>query len=111
MTNGYGKGILDLDCNSKRNDPVPSYEAASDFAKSGAVKTHHQLILLAVGSVPRTNMQIGFNTGLSQSQVTRRVAELERRGLICRTKDLKHCPFLKRNVTAWVKCDDKEKTT
>lgn len=97
----FDKSVTDLDANYKNVDPSSSAEAAVDFKRSGRLGEHHQKILSVICDAPLTNMQIAKAIGFNQNQVTRRVRELERRGLIVEAPR-KMCPYLKRNVTAWI---------
>jgi len=89
-----------LDGNSKRNDPISSVEAGEEVVKSGTAKGHYRRILVAMGRLPQTNMEIARRAYLSQAQVARRMLELERRGLIERGPFIT-CPILKRKAGTW----------
>lgn len=93
--------ITDLDGNSKRDDPISSVEAGEEMKSSDALARHHQLIVEALGPKPMTNMEIAAKTNLNQNQVTRRMTELERRG-IAKRGEFVVCPYLKRKVGTWI---------
>jgi len=96
----FNKTITDLDGNAKRNDPLPSVVAGEEAVTKGTVGRHHEIIMKVLSDKPQTNMQIALRSGLSQSQVARRMTELERRSLAVRG-DNSICPILGRLTGTW----------
>jgi transcription initiation factor IIE alpha subunit len=78
--------MSDTEPRSRREDPRTSYKAASEALKF--YKTHRGMIYAVFEAQPArgfTNAEIGLRCGLNQNQVSRRLTELERLGLIHRT--------------------------
>lgn len=94
-----------LDGAAKTGDPVQSFEAGEDAVKTGLTAKHFRMIMEVINEQPDrefANMDIAYMASLSQNQVTRRMSELERRGLIERGENRK-CVYLGRNVGTWKK--------
>ena len=75
---------LPLFAAARRSDPPTSVAAARAMTAS-AVDEHERLILLALECGPAGKTRIAHLTGLTDQQVIRRMATLEREGLVVRT--------------------------
>jgi len=75
---------LPLFASAKRSDPPTSVAAAR--AVTPRMKNEHEgLILVALECGPAGKTRLAFLTGLTDQQVIRRMATLERDGLVVRT--------------------------
>lgn len=98
------------DGNSRKNDPITSVQAGEEVVRTGTAASHRQLILstLRDSEKPLTNMEIMHKAGLQfREQVSRRMKELERKGLAVRSRNT-ICPYLNRNVGTWKASEVKE---
>jgi len=96
----FSTQVTDLDCNSKHNDPTTSVAAGAEMKASGSLSRHHNLIISVLSERQQTNMEIAAKTHLTQNQVTRRMTELERRGIAKRGR-IVTCPYLQRQAGTW----------
>lgn len=96
----YTRDVVSLDGNSRNSGPVPSLLAGEEVKENGTIGHHHQRIMDVMSLLWRTNAQIADRCGLDRISVTRRVTELERRGLIERGPVIK-CPILGRKAGTW----------
>ena len=95
-----------MDGASKARDPVQSFEAGEDAVSTGLTSKHYTIIMAVMNKRPDrdlTNMDIAHFAGLNQNQITRRMSELERIGLVRRGVNRK-CIHLGRMVGTWIKC-------
>ena len=77
-------GGLPLFAAARRSDPQTSHAAAR--AVTPRMKhVHEGLILVALECGPAGKTRLGYLTGLTDQQVIRRMATLEREGLVVRT--------------------------
>jgi len=87
---------------SKRNDPDTSREAGALFDASGKRSDHFQQILVTLSDVfPFTAAEIAKWSPLDRFQVSRRLKEMEGRGLVKRCEK-KPCSILKSNCGTWM---------
>ena len=86
---------------ARRTDPESSFEAAQDFVTSGSREVHEKRILTALQAHPwSTGRELTRWTGLSNVQILRRMADLEREGKVTRG-DLRPCRVTGRRMTVW----------
>jgi hypothetical protein len=101
-TPAQSRAIPRMEPLSHNSDPVTSYEAAEQFARSGKLGHHHQLVLDGVRRCPGgTHMEIAATIPeLDWLQVVRRLSELERTGLI-RKGEPKTCTIKQSKCSTW----------
>ena len=75
---------------SHRNDPMSSYRAGDRAVRSGRMKGQMAAVLRAVKQYPnRTSAELARLSGMDRYTPARRLAVLERRGLVKRGKERK----------------------
>lgn len=85
---------------SRKKDPISSHEAGSEIVSSGIASRHCKLILSIMSQEQKTNCEHAELAGLTQNQITRRMTEIERSGLVERGAYVT-CPILGRRVGTW----------
>jgi len=84
---------------SKRNDPWSSYKAAEDFHRHAATQRQRVLDTLRQHG-PLTGAEIGLKMGGDRYAGHRRLAELERAGLVERA-GFRKCNVARRQCQLW----------
>ena len=87
---------------ARRTDPESSFDAAHDFISSGSREIHETRILTALQAHPwSTGRELTRWAGLSNVQILRRMADLEREGKVLRGGELRPCRVTGRRMLVW----------
>lgn len=73
----------------RTSDPQPSQDAGRKAARSGLVSDHERRILAALAVGPGNKDEIAARCGLTEQQVARRRAGLERKGRVVLTGQMR----------------------